>query len=299
MTLLDVRLGDLATARADAIATSAGSDLQVGGGVNAAIHAAAGPELARHTAELGGCAVGEAKTTPAGRLSARYVIHGVAPRWKDGLSGETKLLAALYEAIVREAVRHGCRTLALPSFGTGSFGTPEETAAATACDALAKALLDDYGQPVTPLRIVRFWVASESTRDAYAAAIGAAHRRLRPVSRESGPGAAATGEPTSDTRPLPFRRVLDEDDFTLVQAGLPALEMEEKWRAFWTGSHLRIFRSWTGFEIYSLRTRPRPDGEPGAILDQLHFCDDPARTTASDEEALQMLDAVLSRILRL
>src|SRR3954465_6555066 len=79
MTLLEVRLGDLTTARADAIATSADVNLKAGGGVNGAIPAAAGPELARHCARLGGCSVGDAETTPAGRLHARYVIHGVAP----------------------------------------------------------------------------------------------------------------------------------------------------------------------------------------------------------------------------
>jgi hypothetical protein len=106
-------------------------------------------------------------------------------------------------------------------------------------------------------------------------------------------------EPTSDTRFIEWHSLLDEDDFALVQAALPALEMEEKWWAFWTGAHLRVCRSWTGYEIFSLRTRPRPDGQPGAVLDQLHVCNDPTRyTPADDAEALEDLDGVLRMILR-
>jgi O-acetyl-ADP-ribose deacetylase (regulator of RNase III) len=100
MTLLDLALGDLATARADAIATSANVDLQISAGVNAAIHAAAGPELAQYCSDIGELPVGQPTTTLAGRLQARYVIHGVAPRWKDGRHGETTLLATLYKAVV-------------------------------------------------------------------------------------------------------------------------------------------------------------------------------------------------------
>lgn len=298
MTLLDVQIGDLAAARADAIATSTSVDLKVGGGVNGAIHAAAGPELASHCAQLGQCPVAEARTTPPGRLGARHVIHGVAPRWKDGQDGEAQLLAALYGAIIAEAVRHDCRTLALPSFGTGAFGAPADTAANIACAALAEALVGDWGDASTRIRLVRFWVANPETREAYRSAIDHGSARLRPVRWDERPFRNEAAEPTSATRPIAWSSLLDEDDFTLLRAGLPALDMNEKWWAFWSGSHLRIFRSWTGYEIFSLRARPRPDGAPGAVLDQLHVCDDRTRYTDDDRQALEALHAVLRMILR-
>jgi O-acetyl-ADP-ribose deacetylase (regulator of RNase III) len=298
MTLLDVRIGDLSTARADAIATSTSVNLHVGGGLNAAIHAAAGPELARQTAALGQCAVSEAVTTAAVKLDASYVIHGVAPRWQDGMHGEPALLAALYKAVIREAVQNGCRTLALPSFGTGAYGFPTDVAAEAAYQALTEALVDDWGGASTPLRIVRWWVSSRQTHASYAAAIKRGHRRLRPVRWSDRTFAKSREEPTSATRPLPLKMTIDEDDFDLVRAGLPALEMEEKWWGFWTGTHLRLFRSWTGYEIFSLRARPRPDGRAGAILDQLNVCDDRDRYTASDDAALEEVRHLLKMVMR-
>ncbi len=74
--------------------------------------------------------------------------------------------------------------------------------------------------------------------------------------------------------------------------------MNEKWWAFFDGQHLRMFRSWTGYEIFSLRVRPRQDGRPGAVLDQLQVCDDRSRYEASDPDALEHLNAVLSMVLR-
>jgi hypothetical protein len=197
-----------------------------------------------------------------------------------------------------EAVKRDCRTLALPSFGTGAYGVPLEAGAAIACEALADALVNGWGGASTRLRIVRFWLASQETMDAYAAAIDRGPPRLRPVRWEDRPFAETANEPTTQTRPVEWHAVLDADDFALLRAGLHALEMEEKWWAFWNGSHLRIFRSWTGYEIFSLRTRPRADGQPGAVLDRLHICDDRARYNAEDAAALAEFDAVLSAILR-
>ncbi len=181
MTVLDVRTGDITTAQADAIATSANIDLKVGGGVNGAIHAAAGPDLAQYCAQLGGCPVGETRVTPAGRLNARHVIHGVAPRWQDGKHGEPTLLLSLYRSVVASAVKHECLTVALPSFGTGAFGFPPGMAAQSAVSALQEALVGDWGDPATPLRLIRWWVASDDTARAYRDAINAASPRLRPT----------------------------------------------------------------------------------------------------------------------
>jgi O-acetyl-ADP-ribose deacetylase (regulator of RNase III) len=297
MTLLDVRIGDLTTATADAIATSADVDLGVGGGVNGAIHAAAGPELAAHVAAIGGCPVGEVRFTPAGQLDARWVIHGVGPRWEDGNHGEATLLSHLYGHIVEAAGEHSCRTLALPSYGTGAFGFPLDQAATTAVSALEKTLIGDWGSPTTQIRLIRWWVSSPDTEAAYRRAIEAASPRLRAVRWEDRPFRDSEEEPTSATRPLPFERIIDADDLAMLHAGLPALDMNEKWWAFWDGQRIRMFRSWTGYEIFSLRARPRPDGRPGAVLDQLAVCDDRSRYEASDDDALEALDGVLSMVL--
>jgi O-acetyl-ADP-ribose deacetylase (regulator of RNase III) len=129
MTALEVVQGDITTLRVDAIVNAANDRLAPGGGVCGAIHRAAGPELARACAALGGCATGDAKATPGFALPARFVIHAVGPVWQGGGADEDELLASCYAHSLDLAVQHGCRSIAFPAISTGIYGFPADRAA--------------------------------------------------------------------------------------------------------------------------------------------------------------------------
>lgn len=128
--------GDITTLHVDAIVNAANPSLLGGGGVDGAIHRAAGPRLLEHNRTLGGCEPGEAVTTPGFDLPARFVIHTVGPVWHGGDRGESETLASCYRRAVAEADANGARTVAFPAISTGVYGYPPTAAARVAVETL-------------------------------------------------------------------------------------------------------------------------------------------------------------------
>ncbi len=134
--------GDITTQAVDAIVNAANQHLQRGGGVDGAIHRAAGPELQEACDRIGGCPTGEARITPGFRLKAQHVIHAVGPRWQGGGKGEAEKLAGCYRHALQLATEHGLKTIAFPGISTGIYGYPLEDATRIAITTVAACLAE-------------------------------------------------------------------------------------------------------------------------------------------------------------
>jgi len=159
---------DITRLALDAIVNAANTTLLGGGGVDGAIHRAAGPALRDACARLGGCSTGEARITPAFRLPARHVIHTVGPIWRGGRHGEAQLLAACYRNSLALAVAHGVRSIAFPAIRCGAYGYPLDDAVAIAVREI-RAFATTDSEP----RHIVFACFGSDALAAYRAALGA------------------------------------------------------------------------------------------------------------------------------
>lgn len=162
MERLIIKQGDITLERVDAIVNAANTTLMGGGGVDGAIHRAAGPALDVACARLHGCSTGEARLPPGFALPARYIIHTPGPVWQGGQHNEAALLASSYRNSLRLAVDHGCQTVAFPSISTGVYAYPVAQAAQVAI-ATIKTALAQWPQ----LREVRLVCFDEQTYHVY------------------------------------------------------------------------------------------------------------------------------------
>ncbi len=177
---IELRQGDITRLQVDAIVNAANESLLGGGGVDGAIHRAAGPQLLAECRTLGGCPTGQARITGGYQLPARHVIHTVGPIYQDGRQGEPQLLASCYRESLALAAQHGCRRVAFPAISCGIYGYPSAAAAGIAIDTVATFL---EGRPLPEIVIMVLF--NKPIHDTYLHTLQAALNR--PVDR---PGCA-------------------------------------------------------------------------------------------------------------
>ncbi len=167
MARLEALTGDITRLEIDAIVNAANETLLGGGGVDGAIHRAAGPELLAECRAIGGCPTGEARITKGYRLKARHVIHTVGPVWRGGGNGEERLLASCYRASLGLAAKEGLGSLAFPAISTGLYGFPRPRAAT-----IAVAETQDFLAREPAIERVLFCCFDDDTLELYRRALG-------------------------------------------------------------------------------------------------------------------------------
>ena len=165
-TKIEIARGDITNLDVDAIVNAANTTLLGGGGVDGAIHRAAGPELLAECRTLGGCRPGEAKITRGYRLPARFVIHTVGPIWRGGRHDEPETLANCYRNSLQVALQNGIKTVAFPAISCGAYGYPIQEAAQIAVNTTREFLTNDYD-----IEKVIFVLWDEEIYDAYREAL--------------------------------------------------------------------------------------------------------------------------------
>jgi O-acetyl-ADP-ribose deacetylase len=166
---IGVLQGDITTLAVDAIVNAANESLLGGGGVDGAIHRAAGPELLAACRQLNGCAVGQAKITPGFQLPARFAIHTVGPVWQGGKAGEAALLSSCYRESLQLAIANNLQTIAFPAISCGVYGYPIEQAAAIAIQTVVAFLLMPEHHGILGVTFVCF---SDADYDVFVEAFG-------------------------------------------------------------------------------------------------------------------------------
>lgn len=249
--------GDITQLRADVIVNAANERLLGGGGVDGAIHAAAGPELLEACRALPEvrpgvrCPTGQARITPAFRLPARFVVHTVGPVWHGGTQGEGFLLASCYRAALALARLHGARSVAFPAISTGIFGFPRYLAARIAAYECATALLPvaipEGAGAFEQILLVAFSEADATQlRSAVAERTRPAARREDRLTEPLPAARTSLGRPDID-------RVYTPIQFAWLQQGVLPLEMEDRWFVFYEAPWLYLHRSWTGHCFFQAR----------------------------------------------
>lgn len=245
---IQLMLGDITKIdNVQAIVNAANESLLGGGGVDGAIHFAAGSELLEECRTLGGCRIGEAKLTKGYLLPCEYVIHTVGPRWHGGNYGEADALAACYVNSLEVAREHGIRSIAFPAISTGAFGYPVKEAAKVAVKAVNE-YLTGHEDDFEAVYLVMF---DRQTHDVYKKALDDVLNGAedKPVALRS------------DWKNLPMpeqcdhftlkRKFSEQEMKNLRHGGIPQV-MEDKWFWYMEGNKLYAHRSWTGYCIYEV-----------------------------------------------
>lgn len=251
MGTVEVVRGDITKLAVDVIVNAANERLLGGGGVDGAIHRAAGPHLLAACRSLGEvrpnvrCPTGEARITPGFALPARWVIHTVGPVWQGGSQGEHRLLAACYRNSLALAASAEARSVAFPAISTGVYGYPKMYASRVAAFTCAEFLR----QPSSIERVVLIAFGDldlEYLRLAIADA-------QRPSAKRSDWKALPLPE---TCKALELELTLSPTEFTRLCRGTVPREMEDKWFIFYEAPWLYMHRSWTGFCIFRVRFEP-------------------------------------------